>query len=359
VTGDEDINETFQDRSLTDQDILNGSSLIFDTCAEPESIVIWKLNSPESRFSNLAERKEPTMQLTGLHILLTYQCTFECDHCFVWGSPRQKGTLSLLQLNEIIRQAKAVGTIEWIYFEGGEPFLFYPILLQGVQEAAASGFRVGLVTNAYWATGFEDAVEWLRPYVGLLDDLSVSSDLYHCDEPTSCQARNAVQAAESLGLPVGTISIAHPDAAVTTCSVGQLPLDESGVMYRGRAVEKLASRAASLPWTAFTKCPFEDLREPGRTHLDPLGYLHLCQGISIGNLFQKSLEEILAGYFPDEHPVAGPLLAGGPAELINRYGLPHMDAYADACHLCYGARLALRERFPEVLVPDQMYGDIS
>ena len=26
------------------------------------------------------------MELTSLHILLTYQCTCECEHCFVWGS---------------------------------------------------------------------------------------------------------------------------------------------------------------------------------------------------------------------------------------------------------------------------------
>ena len=38
------------------------------------------------------------MKLSGLHLLLTYQCTFECDHCFVWGSPWQTGTLTLEQI---------------------------------------------------------------------------------------------------------------------------------------------------------------------------------------------------------------------------------------------------------------------
>ncbi len=35
------------------------------------------------------------MRLTSLHLILTYQCTFECDHCFVWGSPWQEGTMQL------------------------------------------------------------------------------------------------------------------------------------------------------------------------------------------------------------------------------------------------------------------------
>ena len=130
-------------------------------------------------------------------------------------------------------------------------------------------------------------------------------------------------------------------------------------MYRGRAVEKLAARAGRRPWIDFATCPYEDLREPGRVHVDPLGYVHICQGISLGNLFQTPLEEICASYDPDRHPITGPLLEGGPAELVRRTGLPHAEGYADACHLCYEARRSLRGRFPEILAPDQMYGAVD
>ena len=47
---------------------------------------------------------------------------------------------------------------------------------------------------------------------------------------------------------------------------------------------------------------------------------------------------------------------GGPVALVTEYGLPHESDYADACHLCYASRQALRERWPDVLTPDQMYG---
>jgi hypothetical protein len=296
------------------------------------------------------------MELTGLHILLTYQCNFECDHCFVWGSPWQAGTLTLSQLEDIFSQAKEIDTMKSIYFEGGEPFLYYPILVKAVQRVKRLGFQVGIVSNSYWATSNEDALEWLKPFVGMLRDLSVSSDLYHYDQAMSQQARNACQAAETLGIPIGTISVAQPDNPDAEAAVGQLPLDESGVMFRGRAVDKLAGRASLKPWTEFVECPYEDLREPGRVHLDPLGNLHICQGISIGNLFEKPLDEICATYDPDAHPITGPLLAGGPAELVHRYDLPHQDGYADACHLCYSSRMLLRQRFPDVLGPDQIYG---
>jgi MoaA/NifB/PqqE/SkfB family radical SAM enzyme len=295
------------------------------------------------------------MKLTGVHLLLTYRCTFECDHCFVWGSPRQEGTMTLATIRHILKEARAVGTVEWIYFEGGEPLLFYPILVRGIRETAESGFRVGLVSNGYWATSPEDAEVWLEPMASQVSDLSLSSDLYHASERISPQVRNARAAAERLGIPVDVVSIAEPEAGARSCS-GQLPHGESRVMFRGRAVETLASRAPHRPWTELDACPHEDLENPGRLHVDPLGFAHVCQGISLGNVLTESLRTICERYEPSSHPICGPLLAGGPAELARRYGLRPRPEYADACHLCDQTRHALRSRFPEVLAPDQMYG---
>ena len=127
-------------------------------------------------------------------------------------------------------------------------------------------------------------------------------------------------------------------------------------MYRGRAADRLAAQAFQHAWDSFVECPYEDLREPGRVHVDPFGTVHVCQGISLGNLFTTSLLEICNSYDPGSHPVVGPLLEGGPRQLVRRYEIPHRNTYADACHMCYEARLALRGRFPDILVPDQMYG---
>jgi len=295
------------------------------------------------------------MRLTGLHLLMSYQCTFECDHCFVWGSPQQSGTLTLGHVRDILRQARETGTVNSIYFEGGEPFLYYPVVLRGVIEAREMGFSVGIVSNAYWAEDQESALEWLRPFVGLLDDLTVSSDLFHYNEKISRQAQNATAAASELGIPCGTITIAKPDEDAQDV-LGQIPEGDSGVMYRGRAAEKLVDKVSHHPWNTFTTCPHEDLREPGRVHVDAYGNLHICQGIVIGNLFREPLKAIAARYNPDGHEIVGPLLVGGPAQLRRTYGLDHQPAYADACHLCYNMRLALRERFPHILAPNQMYG---
>lgn len=297
------------------------------------------------------------MELSGLHLLLTYQCNLECDHCFVWGSPWQRGTMTLRDVRHILQQAAGLGTVKWIYFEGGEPFLYSAVLLKGIQEASAMGFSVGIVSNGYWATDEEDAREWLRPFAGLIQDLSISSDLYHWKEKFSPQAKNATVAAKQLRIPLGIISIAQPEATNVALASDHLPVGESAVLSRGRAAEKLVVQAARRPWEQLTECLNEDLREPGRLHVDPFGNLHICQGISLGNLFEKPLGEICETYDPDSHPITAPLLDGGPAELLRRYDLPHEERYADACHLCYEARRTLRRRFPEILGPDQMYGE--
>jgi len=68
---------------------------------------------------------------------------------------------------------------------------------------------------------------------------------------------------------------------------GQIPAGESAVLYRGRAAEKLAMRAEPEPWTQFKECPWEELRYPERVHVDVFGNMHVCQGISMGNLLEK------------------------------------------------------------------------
>jgi len=300
------------------------------------------------------------MAITAIHLLLSYRCTSECDHCFLWGSPLAKGTMSLEQVRGVLRQAKDLGTVDFAYFEGGEPFLFYPVLIAGLREAAALGFKRGVVTNCYWATTVEDAVEWLRPIAELgIDDLSLSSDLFHGDAMLTDEARHGVAAAKQLGIPEGVITIEVPEGCSGYGDVDKRePITGGDVRFRGRAVEKLAGDVPHHPWDSFTECPDEDFTSQGRVHIDAHGNVHVCQGVVIGNIWRTPLKDIVAGFDPAAHPIIGPLMEGGPAALVKRYSLPHEEAYADACHLCYMARDMLRERFPELLAPANVYGEL-
>ncbi|MGD8621402.1 MAG: radical SAM protein [Anaerolineales bacterium] len=297
------------------------------------------------------------IELTGLHLLLTMRCIFNCDHCFVWGSPDQQDVFTLKQIREIYKQARSLGTVEWIYLEGGEPFLYYPILREAAREAAERGFKVGIVTNGYWAVSKQDALDWLEPLAGAIQDLSVSTDLFHYDELISPHSRHALAAAHELDIPMGTIVCEHPDRQrMRDKQQAGEPVEGGAIMFRGRAAVKLGPDYAETKWDEFHECPHERLDDPGRVHIDPTGEVHLCQGISMGNLFDQPLDDLIADYEPHSHPIVAPLLEAGPSGLVNTYKLEHEARYADACHLCYAARTQLRDQFPMVLGPDSMYG---
>lgn len=297
------------------------------------------------------------MILTGLHLLLSYQCNYECDHCFVWGSPFNEGTMTLAFIRRVLKDAQDLRTIKNIYFEGGEPFLYYPIMVQGIREAVEAGFEVGIVTNAYWATSIEDAEVWLRPIAEIgISDLSLSSDLYHGDRMETSEAMRGRETATKLGIPVDLLQTCGPVLEMNNVTASEISNENYGrVMFKGRAAEKLAHLAKQHKWTEFTECDSEELEDPGRVHIDPFGFIHVCQGISIGNLLKESLSQIVDSYKPNEHPIIGPLIEEGPVALVKKYHVPHESTYADACHLCYQTRKLLRSQFPNTLTPNQMY----
>jgi organic radical activating enzyme len=296
--------------------------------------------------------------LKGVHFILTYRCDSECDHCFVWSSPKAHGVFTLKQVKKILLESKKLGTVESVSLEGGEPFMYYPIMVKAAEQAIKLGFRVEVVSNCYWASCPEDAAEWLRPLAengGV--SLSLSSDFYHGNSWVVDEVRNAVKAAKELNMKAEVISIKYPDTeSVCPTEIEGAKVGLSDIMYKGRATEKLAEKAEKKDWNKFTKCPYEALESPERVHVDPYGYVHVCQGISIGNTWKKPFSKIIQEYDPGRNPILPPLIRGGPAALVQEYDLPHDQLYADACHLCYTARCMLRNRYSEVLTPSEMYG---
>src|SRR3990172_8449637 len=178
--------------------------------------------------------------LRELHLLLTYRCTSECDHCFVWGSPEQSGVMTLAQVRRIFDQGQELGSIEGVCFEGGEPFLYYGLLLEAVRLARRRGWRSEAISNAYWATSIEDAALWLRPLARAgLDGLVVSEDTYHGSDQESLP-HNARAAADQLGLGSGTIAIREAVTSVGASSSAKGQAIKGGaVRFRGRAAARL------------------------------------------------------------------------------------------------------------------------
>ena len=288
--------------------------------------------------------------IKGIHILLTYTCTFQCDHCFLYSSPRSVGAFSVESLRRLIDQAIAVRTVETICFEGGEPLLYLPQLLAGIRYAKKCGFITGIVTNAYVARTFDDARLLLSMLKGSgLDSISVSDDRFHFGDLQKTPAKFLIEAADSVYWPVKSMAVEEPNLDHPTGSV----------MFRGRAADKMTEGVPRRSWRVFDECPTENPEDPGRVHVDPFGNVLFCQGISMGNAWETPLSTLFANWDPTNHPICGPILDGGPASLVTRYGGDDDETFVDACHLCFEVRRRLLDRFPQYLTPPAVYGAIA
>jgi organic radical activating enzyme len=282
--------------------------------------------------------------LTKVNLLLTYKCNLECDHCYRYCSPRAEGTFTLEQIRKVLDELIKIETIEAMGFNGGEPFLFYPLMLEGIKIARDMGFKAVPLTNGYWATAVEDAKIWLRPLGELgVPYISMSDDFLHYEDERDSPSKAVLIAAEQLGLSVKTTR--------------NIINNYGRVMFMGRAADKLAEGMTRRHWEEFTQCSKVDFENPERIFLDSYGNVHLCfQGLSIGNMWETPLSTLLKKYNADLHPICGPLYRGGPALLAKEYDVNHEDEYVDQCHMCYLVRLALIDRFPQYLAPRQVYG---
>ena len=299
------------------------------------------------------------VELTNLHILLTYKCPLRCEHCFVFGDQHASDRFAFNQIKTILDESRRIGSVEWVYFEGGEPFLLFPLLLKSVHRARQLGFEVGVVTNGFFARSEEAAVRYLRPLQQLgVARLCVSDDLFHYKSLKETPAKRALSAASKLGLPISRVSITLPGSARFGFaeSAESTPHTTLRVMFSGRAVDKLVPGPPTSGEASFNECPHAYFVEPGTAYIDPYGFVQLCHGIALGNAWETPLSALISQYKADSHPIWGPLMQGGPAELCQVHGIQQTGEYVDACHLCYTARRALLDRFPQYLAPRHVYG---
>jgi len=281
------------------------------------------------------------MQVRGLHLLLTYKCNARCRHCFLNSGPDRAELYSPAFAREIVAEAVRIASVDHIFIEGGEPFLYPELMLTVIDRASEAGIWVGALTNGFWAVSKEKARDVLKPLIAAgLQSLSLSTDAWHEEFVPAERVETARVAAEALGI----------ETDIMICRAAD-------VVCRGRASSALCSSGA-LDWESLTVCG-ERLQSPGRVHIGPSGEIHLCQGLLIGTTAAaRPLGKILADYKAEKHPIAARLIKGGPAELARfaaEYGWQPQPGYTDGCQLCFEVRRYLRRRFPRLIGPKAVF----
>lgn len=137
--------------------------------------------------------------LSNVGLMLTYKCTIACPHCIVQAGPDRKEEMSLEAACAWLDQIRAYhnGVVRGISLTGGEPFYNIQKLVQIADHANQLGLIVSVVSNAYWASTPERALEILAR-CSSIQMLSVSADIHHQELIPLQNVKNAVWAAKKL-----------------------------------------------------------------------------------------------------------------------------------------------------------------
>lgn len=271
--------------------------------------------------------------------------------------------------------------LEWVLLFGGEPFLF-PDLLQASVALASSLAQVLVFTNGYWAADRDTALQRLADLQQAgLDYLLFSVDAFHQAHTLLERVAIGIEAARELGyhtIEIDNRCLEEPDAdnffdrrtrahmthLAELCDLSGVNVLQGPSRVVGRAADQLSSYLATQT-TLPAKCSLpgylgSDLRAPIGVEVHPGGWVNLCAGLALGNARQRPLDEILAGYDPDAHPIIGVLAQEGPLGLLRlaqRHGYSLAGGYVDGCHLCYQARRFLHRHYPNHLAPAHPYAE--
>jgi hypothetical protein len=294
-------------------------------------------------------------------IILTYRCHSGCKHCLyncgaAWGMEAMS--------REMLRQALEI-LAGWdrppqVHLTGGEPFIFFDLLLEGTRMAAELGITVYAETDAMWCTDDERA----RERFGALRDAGMAAVLiscspFHAEKIPPVRTVRAVRTALGVFGPRGVIvylpefiqvvqqfglerptPITRYEELLGVEQASQLLWGGYGIIAGGRAGYKLGHLVEPQPAEAFAdeSCA-GNIVYAHHSHMDLYGNFipAFCGGLTVAD-------------WRSEDPLKRPyselvelLIESGPVGLFEmaqkRYEYrPLPGGYAGKCHLCVDVR---------------------
>ena len=324
-----------------------------------------------------------------LGIILTYRCHSGCKHCLYNCGPRwEKEAMS----PETLRQALEAVTI-WpqrpqVHLTGGEPFLHFPLLLEGARMATELGIVAYVETSAGWCTDEEEAVERFSALRQAgLQAILISCSPFHAERIPPARTMRAVRAALDV-FGARRVTVYLPDFLQVVQSFSDdlerpTPLSRYeeelgvegahrilwqgyGIISGGRAGYRLGHLVDRHPAAAFAGaiCAGE-LLYARHSHFDLYGNFipAFCGGLAVGDWHNlpQLLDDFQAGRYPS---LVGVLIERGPYGLCEmaqeRYDYrPLPEGYTGKCHLCVDVRRHLVETGDfEGLHPRDFYANV-
>ena len=304
-------------------------------------------------------------------IILSYRCHSACKHClYNCGPGWEKEPISGPALREALEAVTTWPRTPQVHFTGGEPFLFFPLLLEGVRMASQLGITSYVETSANWCLDRSDGVERFQILKDAgLKAVLISCSPFHAEKIPPMRTLEAVHAAlEVFGsqgvivyLPdflrvVQAFDLKRPtplsryEEEFGTEGARRILWQGYSIISGGRSGYQLGHIAPRRPEEALAQetCAL-DILYAHHSHLDLYGnYISgFCGGLSVGDwhdLPQLRLD-FSEGRYP---PLIEILVERGPVGLLDlvraSYGYqPRPEGYAGKCHLCVDVRRHLFE----------------
>jgi len=299
-------------------------------------------------------------------IILTYRCQSGCKHCLYSCGPGWE--VEPISRDDLREALEAVG--RWphrpqVHFTGGEPFLHYSLLVEGVQIAVELDIPRYAETSGSWCTEEVDAVERFATLKDAgLQAILVSCSPFHAERIPPARTLRAVRAALEVFGPGGvTVYLPHHLELVQRFDVDRptplstyeetFGLEETarmlwhgyGLISGGRSGYRLGHLVQRRPAEAFAgECCEADLLYAYHSHFDLYGSFisGFCGGLAVGSW--RDLDRVVSDFGSGRYPpIVGMLVKDGPYGLFKHARSGHgyearPEGYAGKCHLCVDLR---------------------
>ena len=285
--------------------------------------------------------------LFGLQI--TERCNLHCGHC-LFSADKNGKDMSLIDLVRWLNELDETRQYTEIGFSGGEPFIAFNLLREGITKACSLGLKTTVVTNAFWADSLNNALKILKK-LGPLSLLGVSFDKFHQEFIPIDNLRNAILAANHIGIKT-TIRFTYLwDENLERKEVERIFSDITNITTIESQPMLNAGRASHFSdengfENAFDKMVNKPCAASNVHMLAPDGTVYLCCGpaavlkknnpLKLGNLYEKSFKSILED--EENNLIIQAIRVFGPSYLLNfieeKGCFQDYESKKDHCDLC-------------------------
>jgi hypothetical protein len=317
-------------------------------------------------------------------VILTYRCQSSCAHCIYNCGPKwETEAMSSDMLRQALEVMAAWPRQPQVHLTGGEPFLYFDLLLEGTRIATELGITVYLETSGSWCTDEAEAIERFQALKEAgLQFVLVSCSPFHAERIPPIRTLRAASAAITVfGLQRVSVyqaqflnlmkrfDVQHPtplsryEEEFGAEEAYRLLWQGFGIVSGGRSGYALGHLADKHPAETFAgEACAGKLLYAGHSHFDLYGNFipGFCGGLAVGDW--RELEQVLDDFQADRLPSLIEVLVNrGPYGLMKlaqeKHGyVPLPEGYAGKCHLCVDVRrhLAKAGEFEE-LRPRRFY----